>query len=260
MDKHGSTIASSGKLPTHLHDEGHKWLTTFDSHLRTTAGTTVPGLTIYQVSLTSVLPTLDEVAVYTAGSNSEISDSTYLTAYYDSKSAERHIIFQKDEKTIMDYNIDHGDSKYSVFSSLLVFSLPNHWSHIPYQAIGKLTPRIAMVTNASPERAPAGMAAIFVPEVSRTYLYYVSKYQPNSTQAATYELWKAVRAQDQDMHGNWAWVWLQPVRVTPTTKLQQTTQLHVTARPERAENYITFTFPSGMLACVHDKWSTGFNS
>jgi hypothetical protein len=184
------------------------------------ADATVPGLTIFQASLTSVSSTLNEVAVYTAESHNEISDKTYLAAYYNTKSAERHIIFQKNDESVYDWNIDHSD---------------------------------LITTNASPGRTPTGLAAIFIPQVAKTFLYFVRVYKPDSQSPETYELWKTEWIHGRDK-------WLQPVRVTPLTNLEQTTQLHVISRPDRAENYVTYFDTAQQPACVHDKWETGYDA
>ncbi|TGJ86549.1 hypothetical protein E0Z10_g2231 [Xylaria hypoxylon] len=181
----------------------------------TGASSTLPGLTVYQASVTSVSSTLNEVEVYTAGSDKEIGNATYLAAYYNVHSAERHIVFQKNDDVIVDYNIDHGDT---------------------------------YVTNAKPGRSPTGLAVVFVPELRKAFLYYVRAY--TESQVSKYDLWKTETKQGKTTE------WEKPVKVTPAMDILQTTQLHVTAWPERGENYITYFNSAGQAACLHDRWDT----
>jgi len=186
--------------------------------ISSTSSAPEPG--IREISLTTPSVAFDPQLVF---DNSDIHDKTYLAGYYDSKSQQRHVMFQNKKGHIRDYNIDLDD---------------------PME-----------VPETDPKKIPAGLTAIYIPENDKTYFYYVYKDASDEESVPPqYYLYKNTREWDTTSGSNPKWVWKGPRKVTPITLVDEDTQLSVTKKPDSRENCIVFTNPSQVIVCRLDSW------
>jgi len=163
---------------------------------------------------------------------SDISNKSYLAAFYDSKNQERHLMYQ------------------NVGSS-------GHICDVNLEDQTRLD-----LKEAKPGMDSAGLTAIYIPDNHKTYCYYVcqtsdmyttdnNNQSQDQNEPPTYLLYKA-KCDWNDEEKKWEWS--AGRNVTPITVVHQNTQLSVTSMVEARENYIVFTDPTGVITCKHDSW------